>query len=157
SDAFAGFQEDNAPRLGAALAYYTLFSLAPLLIVAIAVAALVFGQDAAQGRILEELQGLMGSAGAEAVEALVQKSSAKASTGLVATALGLLTLLLGASGVVAELKSALNLVWNVPPSDRPFWKGLLRDRLAAFGLVLGVGFLLLVSLVVSAAVAATTP
>lgn len=151
--AFQDWRADNAPRLGAALAYYTLFSLAPLLVVAIAVAGLAFGQEAAQGRIVAELDGLLGRAGAEAVQSLIENSR-KPEAGILATGLGLLTLLLGATGVFAELKGALNVVWDVESPATGVW-GLVRDRLAAFALVLVVGFLLLVSLVISAALSAT--
>jgi membrane protein len=151
--AFNDWNHDNAPRLGAALSYYTLFSLAPLLIVAIAIAALVFGQDAAQGHIVAELRGLVGPAGATAVEELI-KNSRREEAGVVATVLGLVTLFLGATGAFAELKSSLNVVWDVESPGAGVW-GLVRGRLWAFALVLAVGFLLLVSLLVSAAVAAT--
>jgi membrane protein len=151
--AASDFQEDGAPRLGAALSYYSLFSLAPLLIVVIAVAGLVFGQDAAQGRIVAELASLLGESGARAVEDLIENSR-KVETGVLATAVGVVTLLLGATGAFAELKAALNVVWDVP-SPPGGLMGLVRGRLAAFALVLAVGFLLLVSLVVSAAISAT--
>ncbi|HEX6737405.1 MAG TPA: YihY/virulence factor BrkB family protein [Vicinamibacteria bacterium] len=151
--AFDDWNQDNAPRLGAALSYYTLFSLAPLLIVAIAVAGLVFGQDAAQGQIVGELRGLVGPAGAQAVEEMI-KNSRREEAGILATVLGLITLFLGATGAFAELKSSLNVVWDVESPSAGVW-GLVRSRLWAFALVLAVGFLLLVSLIVSAAVAAT--
>lgn len=148
SEAFSGWREDNAPRLGAALAYYTLFSLAPLLTIAVAVAGWVFGEEAARGRIVTELRALMGTDGAQAVEDLLARSR-KPEAGIVATLLGLGTLLLGATGVFAELKGALNQVWSVEDKGGGL-RGMLKDRLAAFGLVLVVGFLLLVSLAVSA-------
>jgi membrane protein len=151
--AFNDWNDDNAPRLGAALSYYTLFSLAPLLIVAIAIAGLVFGQEAAQGRIVAELRGLVGDTGATAVEELI-KNSRRAEGGIVASALGVLTLLIGATGAFAELKSSLNVVWDVEAPSGGIW-GLVRTRLWAFALVLAVGFLLMVSLLVSAAIAAT--
>ena len=151
--AFRDWQADSAPRLGAALSYYTLFSLAPLLIVAIGVAGLVFGQDAAQGRIVAELRGLVGPLGAEAVEELI-KNSRRPEAGVLATMVGVATLFLGATGVFVELKSTLDLVWDVEPPSGGLW-GMVRSRLWAFALVLAVGFLLLVSLLVSAAIAAT--
>jgi membrane protein len=150
--AFADWREDGAPRLGAALAYYTLFSLAPLLLAAIAIAGLAFGEEAARGRIAAELEALVGRAGAQAVQQLVENSR-RPEAGLVATVIALGTLLLGASGVFVELRSALNVIWEV----RAPAGGLgatVRARLAAFGLVIAVGFLLLVSLVVSAALSA---
>jgi membrane protein len=153
--AFADWQKDNAGRLGAALSYYTLFSLAPLLIVAIAVAGLFFGREAAQGQIVAEIQGLVGEPGAHAIQDMIENSRQPAA-GLWATAIGVVTLLLGATGAFAELKSALNVVWDVKDEGGGL-KALLRGRLWAFAMVLAVGFLLLVSLLISAAVAAADP
>ncbi len=150
--AFDDWMADDAPRLGAALAYYTLFALAPLLVVAIAVAGLAFGQQAAQGRIVDELSGVVGTSGAQAVTELIEKSQ-KPATGLVATLLGAATLLLGATGAFVELRSALNRIWDVETPAGGLL-GFVRDRLAAFALVLAVGFLLMASLVVSAALSA---
>jgi len=150
--AFSDWREDGAPRLGAALAYYTLFSLAPLLLAAIAIAGLVFGEEAAQGRIVAELESLVGRAGAEAVQGLVENSR-RQEAGIAATIVALGTLLLGASGVFVELKTALNVIWEVETAPRGLGAAV-RSRLAAFALVLAVGFLLLVSLVVSAALSA---
>ena len=150
--AFRDWMNDNAGRLGAALSYYTLFSLAPLLIVAIAVAGLVFGREAAQGQIVAQLQGLVGDAGARAVQEMIENSR-QPSSGILATVIGVVTLLLGATGAFAELKSALNVVWDVKDEGGGF-SALLRGRLWAFAMVLAVGFLLIVSLLISAAVAA---
>jgi membrane protein len=150
--AFADWREDGAPRLGAALAYYTLFSLAPLLLAAIAIAGLAFGEEAAQGRIVGELESLIGRAGAEAVQQLVENSR-RPEAGIIATIVALGTLLLGASGVFVELRSALNVIWEVKTPAGGLGAAV-RARLAAFALVVGVGFLLLVSLVVSAALSA---
>jgi membrane protein len=146
------WQRDNAARLGAALSYYTLFSVAPLLVVAIGVAGLAFGREAAQGQIVAELQGLVGEAGARAIQDMVE-ASRKPTAGILATAIGLGTLFLGATGAFAELKSALNVVWDVPEQGGGL-KALLLGRLWSFAMVLAVGFLLLVSLVISAAIAA---
>jgi membrane protein len=155
AQAWAGWNHDNAPRLGAALAYYTLFSLAPLLIIVIAVAGLVFGQAAAQGHIVAEMRGLLGEAGAHALEDMVEHSR-KVETGVVATAAAVFTLFLGASGAFVELKGALNVVWDVEDDRRPHgWRGFVRERLASFAMVLVVGFLLLVSLLANAALAAS--
>jgi membrane protein len=146
------WQRDNAARLGAALSYYTLFSLAPLLVIAIGVAGLAFGREAAQGQIVTELQGLVGEPGARAVQEMVE-ASRKPEAGILATALGIVTLFLGATGAFAELKSALNVVWDVPDKGGGL-KALVLGRLWSFAMVLAVGFLLMVSLVVSAAIAA---
>ncbi len=153
--AFADWRRDNAGRLGAALSYYTLFSLAPLLIVAIAVAGFFFGREAAQGQIVSEIQGLVGEAGAHAVQDMIQNSR-QPSTGIVATIVGLVTLLLGATGAFTELKSALNVVWDVKDEGGGLLS-LLRGRLWAFAMVLAVGFLLVVSLLISAAISAADP
>jgi membrane protein len=146
--------DDYAPSMGAALSYYMLFSLAPLLIIVIAVAGLVFGQEAAQGEIVAQLSGIMGEDGAVAVEGLL-KAAREPAQGVVATIFGIVILLLGATGIFAELQSALDRIWRVPAlkEESGIWH-LLRTRLLSFGLVLGLGFLLMVSLVVSAALAA---
>lgn len=153
-EAFDGWNRDNAPRLGAALSYYTLFSLAPLLVIAIAVAGLAFGREAAEGRIVGELSGLIGQQGAEALQEMV-RNSRQVKTGLLAGGLALVTLVLGATGVFAELKSALNTVWNVKqPAGAGGVMGYLRERLVSLAMVLVVGFLLIVSLLASTAIAA---
>ena len=146
--------EDNVPRLGAALAYYTLFSLAPLLIIVIAVSSLVFGEDAAHGRIASEINGLVGEKGAEAIQAMLQNAGAQKSSGIVATVVGLATLLFGASGVFGELQDALNTIWGVKARSGRGIVDIVRSRFFSFAMVLGIVFLLLVSLVVSAALAA---
>src|SRR5436309_12561547 len=102
-ESWNAWSTEQAPRLGAALAYYTIFSLAPLLVIVIAIAALVFGQEAAQGKIVTEIQGLVGAESAHAIQAMLDKARTPA-TGVVATVLSLITLLLGATGVVNELK-----------------------------------------------------
>jgi membrane protein len=145
--------EDRAPRLGAALAFYTVFALAPGLIVIIAVAALLLGQEAAQGQILNEVQDLIGFAGAQAIQAAIE-SARSAGGSLVATGLGVLTLLFGLWGVFGELQDAMNTIWGV--TTRP-WRGVIgviKERFWSFTMVVGVGFLLLVSLAASAWLAA---
>ena len=153
-ETLAAWSEDKVPRLGAALAYYTLFSLAPLLIIIIAVASLIFGEDAAQGRIAGEIKGLIGEKGAEAIQAMLQNAGAEKSSGIVATIIGLATLLFGASGVFGELQDALNTIWGVKPKPGRGIFDIVRARFFSFAMVLGIVFLLLVSLVVSAALAA---
>ena len=152
--AFAGWNDHNAPRLGASLSYYTLFSMAPLLIIAIGVAGLVFGEKAAQGQIQAELAGLIGEQSAKAIEGVVE-ASRQGKAGILASVIAFFTLLLGATGVFVELKSALNDVWGVkpPPSAGGVW-GYVRTRLVSLAMVMAVGFLLMVSLVASAALAA---
>jgi YihY family inner membrane protein len=146
--------DDYAPSMGAALSYYTLFSLAPLLIIVIAVAGMVFGQEAAQGEIVSQLRGIMGEEGAVAVEGML-KAAREPTNGVLATIVGIAILLLGATAIFGELQSALDRIWRVPApkQESGIWH-LLRTRLLSFGLVFGLGFLLIVSLVVSAVLAA---
>jgi membrane protein len=151
--AFTEFGEDKAQRLGAALAYYTIFSLAPLLLIAIAIAGLVFGRDAAQGQIFGQLRGVLGPKSAEMVQEMV-KSAAKPKSGTLATVLGIVTLLFGAAGVFGQLKDAMNTIWNVEPKKKGGIMNLIKDRFLSFAMVFGTGFLLLVSLVIDSAVAA---
>ena len=148
--------DDIAPRLGASLAFYTLLSLAPILIVVVAIAALAFGQKAAQGQLIWEIQDLVGTEGARAIQDLIQ-SAYKPATGTLATVLGVLTLVLGASAVMVDLRDALNTIWHVPAATFSSLRSFLRlviERFYLFGLILGVGFLLLVSLALNAAITA---
>jgi membrane protein len=152
--AFAGWWNDNVPRMGAALAYYTLFSLAPILIVAIAIAGLAFGREAVRGEIVGQIEGLVGLQGARAVQAMLE-GAAKPSSSVPATILGIITFFLGATGAFLELQADLDAIWRVKPKSRGnFLRDLVMQRLISFGLVLGFAFLLLTSLVVSAALAA---
>jgi YihY family inner membrane protein len=140
---------------GAALAYYTLFSLAPLLLIVVAVAGLIFGQDAARGEIATQLSALMGVAGAKAVQDLLS-SVGKPVEGSVATAVGLLMVLVGSTTVFAELQDSLDRIWRVPVRESGYgWLTLVRTRLLSFGMILAIGFLLIVSLVMSAVLNAT--
>ena len=147
------WNKDKAPRMGAALAYYTIFSLAPLLIIAIAIAGLAFGMQAAQGEITRQIQGLIGPEGAHAIQAMLQ-SAHKPAHGAIAGAIGVLVLFLGASGVLSEMQDALNTIWRVSPDDTSGVSKLIKARFLSFGMVLGIGFLLLVSLLLSAVLAA---
>lgn len=146
--------DDFAPSMGAALAYYTLFSIAPLLIITIAVAGLAFGQEAARGEIVAQIQGFLGPEGADAVQGLL-KSANEPSRNIFAALISLITLVIGATTVFAELQCDLDRIWRVPALVKvnSLWL-LLRQRLLSFGLVLGLGFLLLVSLILSAGIAA---
>ncbi|PKO33231.1 MAG: hypothetical protein CVU34_14205 [Betaproteobacteria bacterium HGW-Betaproteobacteria-7] len=140
--------------MGAALAYYTLFSIAPLLIIVIAIAGLVFGHDAARGEIVAQIQGLIGRDGAIAVQGLL-KSTSEPAQGIVAIVISTIMLIIGATTVFAELQSDLDRIWRVPaPAKQIGIFVMLRRRLLSFGLVLGLAFLLLVSLVISTAIAA---
>jgi len=142
---------DNASTMGAALAFYSAFALAPLLLILSAVAGLVFGAVEARRALLAQTQQLIGPIGSEAVQHLLEQT-ARASTGVAATAIGLALLLVGASSVMLELQRDLDLIWRAPPRDpnRPFW-GLVRARLSAFVLILAFGFVLLVSLIAGTA------
>lgn len=145
--------DDYAPSMGAALAYYTLFSLAPLLLIVISVVGLIFGEDAARGEMTFQLRSLMGDAGASAVQDLLA-SVRKPVEGSFATAVGLLLLLVGATTVFAELQDSLDRIWRVPARVRlNGWLALVRARLLSFGMILAIGFLLTVSLVVSSVLA----
>lgn len=149
--AFEEWQNDKASRLGAALAYYTIFSLAPLMLILIGICSLVFGQEAAQGQILDQLRGMLGKESAEAVQTMLANSNEE-HTGLIATLVGFGALFAGATGVFAQLQDALDTVWRVPsPAQNGVWL-LLKTRWAAFTMVLGIGFLLLVSLVISSVI-----
>jgi membrane protein len=152
--AVSAWMDDYAPSMGAALAYYTMFSIAPLLLIAISVAGLVFGMDAARGEVVAQLQGLMGDSAARAIEAMVQSAN-KPGEGLASTLVGTALLLVGATTVFAELQDALDRIWRAPERTKRggIWN-LLRERLLSFGLILAIGFLILVSLVFSAAMAA---
>ncbi len=146
--------DDYAPSMGAALAFYTMFSLAPLLLIVISVAGLVFGQDAARGEIAVQLRGLMGDGGAIAVQDLLA-SVKQPAEGVAATVLGAVLLLVGATTVFGELQDSLDRIWRVPArTTRSGWITLLRARLLSFGMILAIGFLLMVSLVASAAISA---
>jgi membrane protein len=149
---FKEYLADKAPRLGAALSYYTVFSLAPVLILVISIAGLVFGKDAAQGRIVGELEGLLGSEGATIVQTMLAKANHTGS-GVLSTVLGFAVLLVGATGVLIELQDAINTVWKVAPKPGGGIKALIRERLLSFGLILSFGFILLVSLILSALLA----
>ena len=149
-ETFQEWQDDKSSRLAAALAYYTVFSLAPLLIIAIAIAGAIFGEEAAQGELVGQMQGLVGDSGAEVIQGAIQNAN-KPDTGNIASIISIVVLLFGASGVFAQLQDALNTVWEVESDPKLGIWGFIRKRILSFGAVLGIGFLLLVSLVVSAA------
>ena len=152
-DTASAWSDDNASRLAAALACYTLLSIAPLIVLSVAIAGMVFGREAAQGQIAGELGSVVGAEGATAIQSIVANAK-NPESGLLASVGGIAVLLFGASGVFGELQAAMNTVWEVEPKPgRGIW-GVIKDRFFSFTMVLGVGFLLLVSLVVSAALAA---
>lgn len=153
-EAFASWKADYAPSMGAALAYYTVFSVAPLLLIVISVAGLVFGENAARGEIFAQLSGLMGDDGARAVQGML-RSVNKPAEGIVATVIGFVLLVLGATTVFGELQDALDRIWRAPAREASTsLLNLVRVRLLSFSMIMSIGFLLMVSLVASAALAA---
>ncbi len=148
-EVFAEWSQDNAQRLGAALAYYAGFSIAPLIVIVLAVAGLIFGREAANGALNNQLRDLLGDQGAQGVAGLVA-SADKPAEGIIATLGAVIVLLFGASGVFGELQSSLNAIWHVDQTSQGFWRNL-KNRFLSFAMVLGTGFLLLISLVISAA------
>ena len=142
----------EAPRMGASLAYYTILSLAPLLVIVIAIAGWVFGEQASRGALVAQIQGLVGREGAEAIQGIIQHAASKKATGTVASIIGFVVLLFGASSVAIELRSALDKIWNVKEPEG--LAGFIKARSYALAVVLGAGFLLLASLVISTALAA---
>jgi membrane protein len=151
-DTVQGFIDDDALSRGASIAYYTLFSLAPILLIVVALAGLAFGRDAARGALVDQLSGLMGGKSAEALQAMIESAS-DPKTGMTASLIGILAALITLTGAFGEVQSALNAIWKAK-SRRSTLSRLMRARLASLGLVVTSGFLLTVSLVVSAALAA---
>jgi membrane protein len=150
---YSKWNEDHAPGLGAALSYYSVFSLAPLLMIVIAIAGLVFGQEAAQGQIMGQIQGLVGEESAKAIQSMIEEAR-KPAAGILATVIATVMLLVGATGVFAQLQESLNIIWKV--KEKPgegIWK-TLKDRFLSLLAVFGTGFLLLISLVISAGLSA---
>jgi membrane protein len=149
-DSIDGWMRHQVARTGAALAFYTVFSLAPVLILSIAIAGLFFGEKAARGEIVEQIRGLIGATGADAVQAVLVNAGRRGA-GLIATIVSVVTLLIGANTALAELKTGLDQIWDVPSEKRQGFWYFIRTRVLSVGLILALGFLLLVSLVISAA------
>jgi membrane protein len=147
---FAEWTEDKVPQLGAALAFYTALSIAPLLVISLAVAGMVFGKDAARGEIQQQLGSLVGSEGGKAIQQMIANAD-KPAEGTVATVLSVIILISGASGVFGQLQQSLNTIWEVQPKPGRGLIGMIRDRFFSAAMVFGVAFLLLVSLLLSAA------
>ena len=150
---FKEFGEDKVPRLGAALAYYTIFSIGPLLLISVAMAGIFLGQEAAQGRVSAQLDHVFGATTAKSVEQMIE-AAAKPRAGTFATIIGFVTLVLGASGVFGQLKDALNTIWNVEAKKAKGIRGFVQQRFLSMAMVLGIGFLLLVTLIFDAMIAA---
>ena len=155
-DTFVQWSDDNPFQSAAALAYYTLFSMAPLLLIAIAVAGLVFGREASQNQIIGVIEDLVGVQSARAIQAIIESAGQRPDSGFFASAIGMIFLLLGAGGVVGQLQDSLNTIWRVVPKTGRGIMGFLQDRLVSYSMVLSVGFLLLVSLVISAVLTAVS-
>jgi len=149
---FQRWSDHNATRLAASLAYYTIFSLAPLLVISIALMGLVVDQNNAQTQVVRQIEGLVGKEGGELANAMV-KSAASPEAGVVATVVGVITLLIGATGVFGELQSSLNLIWDAK-SHAQGVRGIIFTRVLSFAMILVIGFLLLVSLIATAIVSA---
>ena len=152
---FSSWLNNYAPSMGAALAYYTMFSIAPLLLIVISTAGLIFGEEAVRGEIFIQLRGLMGDQGAQAVQGLLESVS-EPKKGTLSTIIGTILLLIGATSVFSELQDAFDRIWHAPPKEdkQASWWKVLRVRLLSLGIILGIGFLMIVSLVFSAAMAA---
>lgn len=150
---YTDWNEDKAPRLGAALAYYTVFSIAPLLVVVISIAGLVFGEEAVRGEISREIGRIVGSQAAQFIEAMLE-GARKPTASIIATAVGIVTLILGAMGVFGQLQDALNTIWEVRPKPGLTLLQTVKARLTPFVMLIGVSFLLLTSLLATAAIAA---
>jgi membrane protein len=148
------WMEDNALRLSASLAFYSVFSLAPLLVIAVSIAALIFNEQTVRDQISAQLEALAGARAADALEALLVTTAAQKKTGAVAAIVGIAAMVFVASGVFAELKDALNTIWGVVVKPGRAWLQLIRDRFLSFSMVLSIGFLLLVSLLLSATLTA---
>jgi membrane protein len=153
-ETFNEWKEDEVPRLGAALAYYTIFALAPLLIIAIGLAGIVVGEQAAEGQVVGFLGGMMGEQTAQLIETMVARTGEGPGSGIIAAVSGVLLLLIGASGVFSQLQGAMNKIWNVAPSKEAGLKKFVKKRLLSIGMVFALGFLLLVSLLLTAAIGA---
>jgi membrane protein len=153
-DAISAWSDDYAPSMGAALSYYTLFSIAPLLVIVIAVAGFFFGADEVRGTLFAQLSGLMGDEGAQAVEGMMQSAN-EPKEGLLSTIIGFVVLAAAATTVFAELQSALDRIWRAPAREKSsgIWN-LIRARLLSFGMILAIAFVLIVSLVVSTVLSA---
>ena len=152
---FRGFSEDKISRLGAALAYYGIFSMAPLLVIAIGIASMVFGQQAAQGELLNQIEGTVGADAGQAVQDML-RSTDRGGGSVAATIVGVVLLLFGASGAFVQLQDALDTIWHVVPRPDRSWWAIVRERFLSFAMVVVIGFLLLVLLGVSAALSAVS-
>ncbi len=149
-DVFNKFIDDKCPKLGAALSFYTIFSIAPIIVISIAVAAVIFGREAARGEVIEQIHSLVGYEGAKVIQTALKNAHYSARS-FVTIITGFVTLIIGSTVVFVELQDSLNIIWKVKPKPgQNILKGLLRDRLQSFAMVIATGLLLLISLVISA-------
>lgn len=148
---FSRWNDHDAPRLGAALAYYTLLSIAPLVIIIVAIAGFVLGKTNAEGQLMDQTTSMLGANGAATLQMLT-KSMQHQGSGVLATCIAIVTLFFGASGVFMELRDSLNTLWDTSPKNASTWRGIVWQRLMGFAMVLGVGLLLLILLLCGAAV-----
>jgi membrane protein len=153
SATFNGFLDDKGLKLSAALAYYTVFSIAPMLILLISLASFFFGKDALQGKIFSEVNGFVGNQAAVQIQEMIKSVSLSGKTG-VAVVTGVITLILGASGVFVEIQESLNMIWRVKAKPKRGWVKMLSNRLLSFSLIISLGFLLIVSLIVNGVIIA---
>lgn len=146
---FSGFMDDNAFKLSASLSYYTVFSIGPVLIIVISLAGLFWGREAVEGRIFWELNGLLGKDAAVQIQEII-KNTQQSGKGTIGTIIGIVLLIVGATGVFIEIQDSINYIWSVKAKPKKGWLKLLKNRLLSFSMVISLGFILLVSLVVSA-------
>lgn len=146
--AFSGFSDDKVLKLSASLAYYTVFSIGPMIIVIIYVAGMIYGREAVEGTIFGQIQGLVGANAAAQIQDMI-KNAALRSEGNFAFIIGIITLLIGATGVFAEIQDSINQIWNLKPKPKKGWLKILQDRLLSFSVILSLGFILLVSLLIN--------
>ncbi len=154
-DAAVAWDDDNAAAQGAALSFFTILSLSPLLIIVVVLSSVGYGRDAANGHLVAQIRGLIGTEGASFVQGLISNAY-KADTNISATVFSIIMLLLGATGVFIQLRDSLNMIWRVRQRPRGAIHGFVRVRLLSFALILGIGFLMIVSLTISAVLSAAS-
>lgn len=145
---FKGFSDDNVVKLSAALAYYTVFSIGPMIIIIIYFAGVIYGNDAVQGTIFGQIHGLVGADAAAQIQDMI-KNAALSNKGAVAATIGMVTLIIGATGVFAEIQESINIIWNLKPKPKKGWLKMIMNRLLSFSVIISLGFILLVSLVLN--------
>lgn len=151
--AFDGFGDDKVLKLSAALAYYTVFSIGPMIIVIIYFAGVIYGREAIQGTIFNQIQGLVGADAAAQIQSMIKSSALSSTRGLAAT-IGIVTLVLGATSVFGEIQESINIIWNLKPKPKKGWLKMIINRLLSFSVIISLGFILLVSLIVNGLVEA---